>query len=105
LAIPVFVSGVDGRGKEFREFTAALNISGGGALLITRRYLRVSTEVSLEIPSPPLPSSHLVASTARNLAAKLIKIAHNEQCYLCGVEFIQPLIDPSFGMDKGKKHS
>jgi hypothetical protein len=53
LAIPVFVRGVDYHGRKFQEFCALLNVSEGGALLVTRTSLRPGTMVSVEIPIPP----------------------------------------------------
>ena len=50
LAIPVFVRGVNGQGREFVEFCTLLNESAGGALLAIRRPLRRWSRVSLEMP-------------------------------------------------------
>ena len=55
LAIPTFVRGVDKEGQKFLEFTTALNMSNGGALLVMQRYLPPSSEVFLEIPAAPCP--------------------------------------------------
>lgn len=57
LAIPVFVRGINRQGTEFLEFSTLLNESGGGALLLIRRSLRLSSRVSLEIPSSQIPSN------------------------------------------------
>ena len=93
LAIPVFACGTDEHGKEFREFTTALNISAGGALLAMRRYLPTSSRISLEIPSAPLPRVGISSDFVRNLQAQLVTITHSQQCYLCGLKFARPLID------------
>ena len=61
LTIPLFVRGTDEQGKAFLEFTCALNFSAGGALLALRQHLSRHAQVSLEIPSAPLP--HLPVSS------------------------------------------
>lgn len=104
LAIPVFVCGTDERGKQFREFTTALNIGAGGALLATRRYLPVSSRISLEIPTAPLPRVGVGADFVRSLPARLVTVTHSEQCYLCGLKFARPLVDSAKGKH-GKKYS
>ena len=53
LAIPVFVRGISGPGKELVEFCTLLNESAGGALLLIRRSLRHRFRVSLEMPLAP----------------------------------------------------
>lgn len=95
VAIPVFVQGVDSQGKEFREFTTAFNLSAGGLLLATRRYLPTSSRISLEIPSAPLPKMDRVPSPIRKMPGQLVTVTHNEQCYLWGVRFFHPLIRPA----------
>jgi len=87
LGIPVFVRGIDERGKEFQEFTTAFNISAGGALIATRRYLPDSAMISLEIPAAPLPRMATSPVFVRNLPAHPVTVVHNEQCYLVGVKF------------------
>lgn len=87
LGIPVFVRGIDERGKEFQEFTTAFNISSGGALVATRRYLPASSLITLEIPSAPLPRMTIAPLFIRNLSAKPVTVTHSEQCYLVGLKF------------------
>ncbi len=50
ISIPFFVRGTTASGEEFLEFATALNLSAGGVLLATRRYLEPGTQLSLEIP-------------------------------------------------------
>ena len=50
IAIPFFVRGRKGTGEEFLEFATALNLSAGGVLLATRRYLDPGSQISLEVP-------------------------------------------------------
>jgi hypothetical protein len=87
IGIPVFVRGIDELGKEFQEFTTAFNISSGGALVATRRYLPTSTVISLEIPAAPLPRMTTAPAFIRNLPAHAVTVIHSEQCYLVGLKF------------------
>src|SRR5437660_7445684 len=54
LAIPVFVRGINGQGREFLEFCTLLNESAGGALLAIRRPLLRRSRVSVEMPPAPI---------------------------------------------------
>lgn len=92
LAIPVFVRGKDQEGREFREFTTAMNISPGGLLLATRRFISPSSIVSLEIPAAPLPRTGIPQEFIRKLFGQTVTVTHTEQCYLCGVKFDRPLL-------------
>jgi c-di-GMP-binding flagellar brake protein YcgR len=94
VAIPVFIRGKDADGKEFREFTTAFNIGGGGVLLATRRYVPRSSTISLEIPAGPLSSQSLTQKSYRDMVGRAVTVTHTEQCYLCGVKFSRPLIQP-----------
>lgn len=103
VAIPVFVRGKDGDGKEFREFTTAFNIGGGGVLLATRRYVPKSSTISLEIPAGPLSSLPLRQKFYRDMVGRAVTITHAEQCYLCGVKFSRPLTQPPGKKPAAKK--
>jgi hypothetical protein len=94
LAIPVFARGVDDRGKEFAEFTTALNVGAGGLLLVVRRYLAPSSPISIEIPSAPLPQQATAESIVRALPGRVVHVKSSDRCYLCGVQFTRPLILP-----------
>ena len=50
ISIPFFMRGNKENGEEFLEFATALNLSAGGALLASRRYLDPGTSIRLEIP-------------------------------------------------------
>src|SRR2546430_10271879 len=77
LAIPVFVRGVNGQGKEFLEFCTLLNESCGGALLaIRRRHLRRWSRVSLEIPSAPILRNIKLQRTIQRVRARVIRITY-----------------------------
>jgi hypothetical protein len=92
LPVPLFVRSRDSKGKDLLEFATALNISAGGALVAMHAALRPATQVSLEIPSAPLPTSAPVRKNSRNLRAKVVRVSHGEGYNLVGVKFVQPLL-------------
>ena len=94
LAIPVFVRGKDGNGKELLEFATALNVSAGGALVAVRRSLPLSSQVSLEIPSAPLLSAADLPAAARNMRARSVWTTHAEGYQLAGLKFSHALLGP-----------
>lgn len=89
LAIPVFVRGVDGEGREFLEFATALNISAGGALVAMRRQLPRCTKLSLEIPVAPVPI--VMPKTVRRLRARLVRVNMHDGYQLWGLKFAATL--------------
>src|SRR5712691_2956779 len=91
LAIPAFVRGINGQGREFLEFGTLLNESAGGVLLAIRKPLRRWSRVTLEIPSAPLIKNVKLPRTIRMLRARVIRIAFAEGCNLCGLQFVRPL--------------
>ncbi|MBO0912110.1 MAG: PilZ domain-containing protein [Acidobacteria bacterium] len=94
LHIPLFVRSRDRNGKDFLEFATALNVSAGGALVAVHGAVRPLAQVSLEIPSAPLPSAVTVRKNARNLRARVVRVTHGEGFNLIGVRFLQPLLPP-----------
>jgi hypothetical protein len=92
LPIPLFVRSRDSKGKDLLEFATALNVSAGGALVAMHGALRPATQVSLEIPSAPLPISAPVRKNSRNLRAKVVRVSHADGYNLVGVKFVQPLL-------------
>ncbi len=94
VAIPVFLRGKDPDGKEFREFTTAFNIGGGGVLLATKRYVPRQSTIYLEIPAGPLSSQPMPQKYFRDMIGRAVTVTHTEQCYLCGVKFSRPLTQP-----------
>ena len=92
LPIPLFVRSRDSKGKDLLEFATALNISAGGALVAMHGALRPVAQVSLEIPSAPLPTSAPVRKNSRNLRAKVVHVTHSEGYNLVGLRFVQPLL-------------
>ena len=91
VAIPVFVRGVDENGKEFLEFTSLLNISAGGGLLALRRYVPESSEVTLEIPSAPMPPLADTHHFVRKVPALMVRVQHSDRSNICGLKFKAPL--------------
>jgi hypothetical protein len=92
LLIPLFIRSRDRNGKDFLEFASALNISAGGALVAVHGALRQSAQVSLEIPSAPLPTSLAVRKNSRHLRAKIVHVSHGDGYHLVGLRFLQPLL-------------
>src|ERR1700686_157503 len=92
LPIPLFVRSRDSKGKDLLEFATALNISAGGALVAMHGALRPVAQVSLEIPSAPLPTSAPVRKSSRNLRAKIVRVTHGDGYNLVGLKFVQPLL-------------
>ncbi len=92
LAIPLFIRGVDKHGKDFLDFTVALNISAGGALVATRRALPRSSVLSLEVPSSPWPQLTARLRSVRSLQARVVRLADKDSFNLCALRFRRPLI-------------
>ncbi len=93
LAIPVFVRSRPEQDKEFLEFATALNVSAGGMLVVVRRSLPASVEVSLEIPSAPLAALATLPKAARTLRARVLRTEHSEAYNLVGLKFDRPLVE------------
>src|SRR5437867_9922026 len=91
LAIPAFIRGVNGQGREFLEFSTLLNESAGGVLLAIRKPLRRWSRGSLEIPSAPLLMNVSLPGTVRRLRARVVRITSVEGWNLCGLQFLRPL--------------
>src|SRR5215471_2959818 len=92
LAIPVFVRGVNGQGKEYVELGTLLNESAGGALLVIRRALRRRSRISLEMPSAPALRNVKFRHTKRMLRARVVRITPVNSWNLCGLQFVRPLM-------------
>ena len=91
LAIPVFVRSRDGNGRDSLEFATAVNISPGGALVVSRRSLPKSALVSLEIPSAPLGPMNGVKASPKVINAKAVWVAHLDDYHLLGLKFARCL--------------
>ena len=94
LSIPFFVRGRKFTGEEFLEFATALNLSAGGVLLATKRYLDPGTQISLEVPIALVNKAQLPHSVSL-LHATVLRCTPDRQCFLLGLQFQQPLIAES----------
>ena len=90
LAIPVFVRGSDGQGKEILEFAAILNVSAGGVLLASRREVLQGSRISLEIPVG-FPAAEEAAHAQRKFRARVLRTILMKGWYSCAVQFKSPL--------------
>ena len=91
ISIPFFVRGRKGSGEEFLEFATALNLSAGGVLLATRRYLEPGTQISLEVPVALVNKAQLPRSVSL-LHATVLRCTPDRQYFLLGLRFEEPLI-------------
>jgi len=91
LAIPVFVRGGAGEGKDFLEFATSLNVSAGGMLIAIRRALPAISQIRLEIPSAPVAAVALLPRALRTLRAKTLRTTPAAGYYLLGLKFLRPL--------------
>ena len=101
ISIPFFVRGNTASGEEFLEFATALNLSAGGVLLATRRYLDPGTKISLEVPVALVNKAQLPRSVSR-LEATVLRCTADRQYFLLGVQFHDPLLSPDSGPTNGR---
>lgn len=101
ISIPFFVRGTKPGGEDFLEFATALNLSAGGLLLATRRYLDPGTLISLEVPVALVNKSQLPKSISQ-LHAKVLRCTPDRQYFLLGLEFEVPLLSAREGTETGK---
>jgi PilZ domain len=101
ISIPFFVRGKKTSGEEFLEFATALNLSAGGVLLATRKYLDPGTELSLEVPVALVNKAQLPRSVSL-LYATVLRCTPDRQYFLLGLRFDEPLISnsPEYGVTK-----
>lgn len=91
LALPMVLRGTDQYGQRIVDFTTALNISAGGVLLASRRYLPPGSRLSLEIPVSPLPALPEAENSVRLLLGNLLRSIPYEQGHLLAIEFTPPI--------------
>ena len=101
ISIPFFVRGTSASGEEFLEFATALNLSAGGVLLATRRYMDPGTQLSLEIPVALANKSQLPRSISQ-LKATVLRCTADRQYFLLGLQFHEPLLAQQTGQEFGK---
>lgn len=96
ISIPFFVRGSKATGEDFLEFATALNLSAGGLLLATRRYLDPGTRVSLEVPVALVNKAQLPRSVSL-LHATVLRCTPDRQYFLLGLQFEEPLLSGASG--------
>ena len=101
ISIPFFVRGTKAGGEEFLEFATALNLSAGGLLLATRRYLDPGTQISLEIPVALVNKAQLPRSVSI-LNATVLRCTPDRQYFLLGLQFHEPLLNHPTGLEASK---
>lgn len=107
ISIPFFMRGNRAAGEEFLDFATALNLSAGGVLLASRRYLEPGIEVKLEIPVALVNKAQLPHSISL-LHAAVLRCAANRQYFLLGMQFDTPLLSggqTNPADDKGRQGS
>jgi hypothetical protein len=104
ISIPFFVRGKNPEGEEFLEFATALNLSAGGVLLATRRYLDPGTQISLEIPVALVNKAQLPRSVSL-LHATVLRCTADRQYFLLGIQFDEPLLNHQPTLEVGKSRS
>jgi hypothetical protein len=91
ISIPFFVRGKKVTGEDFLEFATALNLSAGGVLLATKRYLDPGTRISLEVPVALVNKAQLPRSVSL-IQATVLRCTPDRQYFLLGLQFEKPLI-------------
>ena len=104
ISIPFFMRSAKANGNEFLDFATALNLSAGGVLLATRRYLEPGTSVKLEIPVALVNKAQLPRSVSR-LQAKVLRCTADRQYFLLGVQFEESLLKHTATPSDGKHDS
>lgn len=100
LSVPFFIRADKENGDELLEFATALNLSAGGALLASRKYLDPGTNVRLEVPVALVNKAQLPRSVSL-LHAKVLRCTPDRQYFLLGFAFKPPLLN---GVDREKVH-
>jgi hypothetical protein len=91
MAVPFFMRCTDENGKEFVDFTVALNVSRGGALVTSRHTLPRTSKVSLEIPASPMWQLSFPSRSFRSFKARVVRTTHQVPYRLYALRFTPPL--------------
>lgn len=86
ISIPFFVHGPVSPNGRFVEFGTALNISAGGALLATRHYLEVGTQIIVEM-AIGLTNEALLPHPVRPIPATVLRTRRSVRCFLVALKF------------------
>ena len=90
LGIPVFVHGLDKKGKRILEFTTVLNVSAGGVLLAMHTDLPRRSVISLQVPAGNVKSPF---QAKRSFRAQVLRVDPKKGWYACAAKFSSPLLD------------
>ncbi len=74
------------------DFTLAVDVSAGGALVATRRSLSRASKLTLEVPTAPVPAFLLAMQSKRALQGRVVRSIEKNAFNLCAVRFTRPLI-------------
>jgi hypothetical protein len=91
ITIPFFVRGSKSNGDKVLEFANALDISAGGVLLATKRYVEPNTRITLEVPTALANKAKLPHSVSV-LSATVVRCTAESQYFLLALQFMRPLI-------------
>ena len=91
ITIPFFVRGSKSNGDKVLEFANALDISAGGVLLVTKRYLEPNTRITLEVPTALANKAKLPHSVSV-LSATVVRCTAESQYFLLALQFDRPMI-------------
>jgi hypothetical protein len=91
ISVPLFVRGVDERGKSFLDLATAVNVSIGGALVAVRRHATIEARITLELPVSPIADFQELTGTARQMAGAIVRIDTGSRFHLWAVRFDKPL--------------
>lgn len=95
MAVPFFMRGKDENGRDFVDFTVAINISMGGLLLASRHAVPRAAKVSLEIPASPQWKFKFPTRSLRSFKASVIRATTHGQYKLYGLRFTPSLAKSS----------
>ena len=92
ISIPMFVRWAEHGKREVIEFSAALNISAGGALLAMTRPPKVGAKVSLRIPLPLNLEDR--STSIHTLKAEVVRSVFDKELHLVAARFESSLLLP-----------
>src|SRR4051812_26115672 len=91
MCVPLFVRGVDERGKAFMDLATAVNVSIGGALVAVRRHAAIEAKITLELPVSPIAEFQELTGAVRLMSGEIIRVDSSSRFHLWAVRFDQPL--------------
>jgi c-di-GMP-binding flagellar brake protein YcgR len=91
LQIPLFIRGTDPQGNEFLELAKTLDISAGGARLISPKAMQSQETISLTIPAPLPRSAEFGECGTPPILARIRRLEAYGEMKMAAVEFLRPL--------------